>query len=628
MATASSKASTPLKHQRLIDLSDEKRSALHAAYQSASTIVEFGGGQSTEMAAGLAQKKIITVEHDRNFALLLARHLKPEALQSIPLLDVIETHKADDIANYTMSPWTVRGAPNPDVIFLNSPFSAACFATLCLMAKTPVRVFYNNYANDPLRAAIAKFSEPKALVDGMAEFEISPTNLSELDIALLLKCLTHQATPNGSENKESADWVTELSVDCPSILVDLDDIGTEAYRLGLHRKFRKALDRLLTQKPAFAAASILVQSPYLFGLSLFDTVQRKAHRLKRHAYPKRKTPIAPSTLGEGSKEAAQRKDDFVLYRIIGNDLEPRHSDGQSIQNVKFILENEPEFKDCRKKWVLNRIFDPVIEQQIIALLESFEQDYTRIPFDFEDYAAVPFDVSLMPSPDYLQSPKFEYLDPDSRIRAVVQSYRKKNNYVMHNNGARNFALRAGKQEAKWVLPWDGNCFLTAEAWQELREAVIRNRHLQYFSVPMARFGSNADLMAQTSRPEAKEEPQLLFRYDSAEEFDAEHPYGRRPKVELLARLGIPGPWDVGHLDPWDLPLSLGRPEPDMVGEAGWVARLASGKAHLETAQKATSRNRMNARNFSIIATIDKLDKEVLRRRAPWYRAACDGQETS
>ncbi|TGT90617.1 hypothetical protein EN807_32900, partial [Mesorhizobium sp. M5C.F.Ca.ET.164.01.1.1] len=35
------------------------------------------------------------------------------------------------------------------------------------------------------------------------------------------------------------------------------------------------------------------------------------------------------------------KDSFMLVRIIGNDLEPRHRKGQSYDNVRFIRDNEP-----------------------------------------------------------------------------------------------------------------------------------------------------------------------------------------------------------------------------------------------------------------------------------------------
>ena len=60
-----------------------------------------------------------------------------------------------------------------------------------------------------------------------------------------------------------------------------------------------------------------------------------------------------------------------------------------------------------------------------------------------------------------------------QLRAQAHVRRFKNNYVINNNGARNAALRDGKGRAKWVLPWDGNCSLTAQAWSEIVTAVRR-----------------------------------------------------------------------------------------------------------------------------------------------------------
>ena len=63
-----------------------------------------------------------------------------------------------------------------------------------------------------------------------------------------------------------------------------------------------------------------------------------------------------------------REDSFALCRIIGNDLTPRHRKGQSHDNVRFILENEPPLDGCRKLWLVNRIADPEEEARILALL--------------------------------------------------------------------------------------------------------------------------------------------------------------------------------------------------------------------------------------------------------------------
>ncbi|MFH7321144.1 hypothetical protein ACHHRT_11120 [Desulfurivibrio sp. D14AmB] len=271
----------------------------------------------------------------------------------------------------------------------------------------------------------------------------------------------------------------------------------------------------------------------------------------------------------------------MLYRIIGNDLVPRHSKGQSRANLSFILKNEADFPGCEKRFVVNRIVDSEEERAIIALLESSGKPFIHIPFVWDEYRSIPWDNSF----------EFEKYKPGSRLfsrlsegeqgRVIMRLYRHKNNYVMNNNGARNAALREGRQLAKWVLPWDGNCSLTPDAWRQLREAVTTSPEIPYFLVPMARVTDNRQLLNDSFTPKAGEEPQILFRRDAPLEFNCAFPYGRRPKVELFWRLGVPGKWDRWPIEPWDLPCPPYAEQAGAFAHAGWVARLFSGQAHLE-----------------------------------------------
>jgi hypothetical protein len=309
-------------------------------------------------------------------------------------------------------------------------------------------------------------------------------------------------------------------------------------------------------------------------------------------------------------------DRFVLYRIVGNDLYPRHKRGQALENVRFILENEPALAECEKRWIVNRIFDPEQEAAIVAMLEAHGQPYLRIPFDAEAYRAVGWDTDVLPAPGYLASEEFHGMAGLGgagllRIkRAATMTHRLKNNYVMNNNGARNTALRDGRARAKWVLPWDGNCFVTAAAWDEIRAAVTAKPWLTHFVVPMARILDNADLIRADFVPDPVEEPQLLFRRDGRAEFDERFCYGRRPKVELFWRLGIPGKWDSWKDDPWDLPRPPLSDEARRFDAAGWVARLFSGASELETADHQSFKQRGRVREDAITATIDLLDQRL------------------
>jgi hypothetical protein len=304
-------------------------------------------------------------------------------------------------------------------------------------------------------------------------------------------------------------------------------------------------------------------------------------------------------------------DRFVLYRIIGNDLPPLHKVGQSRENVEFILRHEPKLADCAKRWVINRIADSEEEQAIVALLERYQQPYLRLPFHGRDYFHTDWDFESFPFYGYSLSEEFIKLRRELQMRIAFHAYRHKNRYAMNNNGARNAALAEGRAMAKWVLPWDGNCFLTASAWEEIRKGVAEAPHHKYFVVPMARITDNTSLLADSCDTEAIDEPQIVFRKDAGESFDPEYPYGRRSKVELFWRLGIPGPWDRWTADRWDPPFPRLSPEAGASERVGWVARLASGASHLDGPTKSEFKNRGLARNAAVVRTLVRLDARYI-----------------
>src|SRR6056297_44445 len=304
-------------------------------------------------------------------------------------------------------------------------------------------------------------------------------------------------------------------------------------------------------------------------------------------------------------------DTFALYRILGNDLPPRHDEGQTLTNLRFILENEPKFPNCEKRWVINRITDPEQERAIIAILDEFGQSYITIPFDLHEYKQVEWDLDGFPQRSFFLNGRYGDMQDYDKLRAEAHSRRHKNKYVMNNNGARNAALRDGLARAKWVMPWDGNCFLTNGAWTEITQAITAAPYLKYFSVPMARTTENTDLLLRNFRPDPIEEPQLIFRKDAEQEFNEDYHYGRRPKVELFWRLGVAGPWDNWRDDVWDLKRPSRSTDAGSHGSAGWVARLHSGRDALEQNSKVAQVSRGVARIEGILSVTDDLDRKAL-----------------
>jgi hypothetical protein len=308
-------------------------------------------------------------------------------------------------------------------------------------------------------------------------------------------------------------------------------------------------------------------------------------------------------------------DSFFLCRIIGNDLPPRHASGQSRANIEFILRHEPELPGCEKFWLVNRIAYAAERNAVIDLLEEHGQSYRYIPFWMDEYARIEDDLACLPRPDFELSPAYETLAPVVWLAAEMAVRRPKNLYAMNNNGARNLALAIGRSRAGWVLPWDGNCFLTAGAWASLRSAILGSPDVPYFIVPMARVSDNAELLREGYAPPALEEPQIVFRADTREVFDERYPYGRHPKVELLWRLGVPGRWDEPYRNPGD----FDPPRPGLCAQAGqfatagWVGRLSSGRTEFEVGEGSLIQ-RGRARARAIIRFLDRLDATAIAQR--------------
>ena len=311
------------------------------------------------------------------------------------------------------------------------------------------------------------------------------------------------------------------------------------------------------------------------------------------------------------KKIGKLPDTFILYRILGNDLFPRHKKGQTRENLLFILKHEPEFKNCKKMWVLNRIFDKKEESAIIEILKHNDQQFIYIPFNAEEYKKTGLDTDCFNDKAlFIRNNKIHTSEDMSR--AITAAYRLKNIYAMNNNGARNIALRDGKTKAKWVLPWDGNCFVTKSAWDKIYSDVVASPHIKYFTVGMTRVTDNEILLRDDFVPNPVEEPQLIFRMDAKEEFNESFCYGRRPKVELFWYLGILGAWDEWHDYSWDQKRRSNSSEKYQYQTAGWVARLFSGSALLEMDGEKSFQDRGLVRQEAIVATLCNIDLSLFK----------------
>jgi hypothetical protein len=258
---------------------------------------------------------------------------------------------------------------------------------------------------------------------------------------------------------------------------------------------------------------------------------------------------------------------YIFYRILGNDLPPRHRKGQTLSNLRMILEREPAFEGLEKRWIVNRIVDPQVEKTITTFLEKYKQKYQVIRFDRKRFQKIP-----------------------------KECFKERLDEMIGLNKARNLALKEGKKIAQWVLVFDGNCLFTPPAWQKVSGACLRSGDAKYIVVPMMRIAQGGKGILS--------EPQLMFRDDSKDEFDEDFGYGQDSKIDLLRRLGVPGIWDKWDEKLKELPVKRRSKGFGSFITAGHVWRLPSGNK----AAESSIRHRKEYRDRGIILLMNKIDQ--------------------
>jgi len=283
--------------------------------------------------------------------------------------------------------------------------------------------------------------------------------------------------------------------------------------------------------------------------------------------------------------ASPRTGKLAIYRLLGNDLPPRHQVGQTLENTRFILDREPTLRRAERRWVLNRIVDAQEEGQLLELLQARGERFLRIPVDFDEYRRRDATRHALPRREANRARRHE------KVLCLVDL-----------NGARNLALEDGRRDADWILPLDGNCFFTLDGWEallaRLDAAPQLDRHL---IIPMYRLRRNEEATGFRPDPRAEQEPQIGFGRAAHEVYDPQFRYGLDSKIELLKRLRV-------KMEPSSCGLRLSPDAP----RDGYVLRLASGNGEADHA----SRRRRHLRDRAIDLLLARADRLALPTRAP------------
>lgn len=279
---------------------------------------------------------------------------------------------------------------------------------------------------------------------------------------------------------------------------------------------------------------------------------------------------------------------FGNYRILGNDLPPRHDVHQTLINTDFILNHEERFPGMSRVWCLNRIYDTTKLRGLKSLIEAAGDEWFELEFSPGEYQTL--------------------AKPKDRLR-----------YLTNVNPARNACLAHGERMGfDVVMPSDGAAFFRRDGWVPFEEMVYTHppETEAAYGLPLVRVGRFEDALNPALPPQIREEYHFnggVSRLGLAEpylgitalcdvKFNEELDYGQVDKVELLWKLGMHGPWD--YWEPQIREQAWGKSKyAGSVKIQGWVVRLPTHEVG------ATDNNlkRGHARNLGKIQLVQRVD---------------------
>lgn len=167
----------------------EVATRLRHEYARADTILEYGSGGSTVMAAEMGNKTLFSVETDPVWADDISAYLSavhPEADIHVHHADIGPTKEwglpenysklhAWKYLRYSRSVWDRPDFKHPDLILIDGRFRIGCFMVCLSRITRPVRILIDDFADRPfLRDNVTRLMRPSFTIERMGVFDVEP----------------------------------------------------------------------------------------------------------------------------------------------------------------------------------------------------------------------------------------------------------------------------------------------------------------------------------------------------------------------------------------------------------------------------------------------------------------------
>ena len=179
---------------------EAEAAALRAAYAGAETVLEYGSGGSTVMAAE-AGAEVWAVESDAAWAAMMQRWFAenpPKGSAHVLHADIGPTrdwgHPETDERfrhwpDYALKVWDMPGFRHPEVVLVDGRFRLGCFLTVAYRIMRPVTLFFDDYAPRETYHKAEALQRPTEIIGRMARFDLTPTPLTPDRIRAYVRAL-------------------------------------------------------------------------------------------------------------------------------------------------------------------------------------------------------------------------------------------------------------------------------------------------------------------------------------------------------------------------------------------------------------------------------------------------------
>ncbi len=186
-----------------LTLPEAEAALLRAHYAAADTILEYGSGGSTVVAAELG-KTVFSVESDAGWSDMMAGYFAanpPKGRVHLHPVDIGPTGKWGMPANengwrkyrnYPVSVWDRDDFVQPDLILIDGRFRAACLVTAMIRTARPVTVLFDDYTDRKVYHTVERWVDRAETVGRMVRFEIAPWTIPREDLGLVLSLYNKQ----------------------------------------------------------------------------------------------------------------------------------------------------------------------------------------------------------------------------------------------------------------------------------------------------------------------------------------------------------------------------------------------------------------------------------------------------